>query len=117
MSPAIVPATAMHWEQFYGAPPPRSFRGLVAVHDGVPLAIGGTYVQGDCKVAFAAVKPEMRERFRKTGVRLAREVMAMIRASGVPVLAVADPQIEAAPRFLEHLGFHPVHEGVHAWRP
>lgn len=116
MNPVIVPATPEIWERFYGEPPAKSFRALAAVLDGAPLAIAGTYVNGDCKVAFAAVKPVMRERFRKTGVRLAHEVMAMIRASGVPVVAIADPQIEPAVRFLEHLGFEPVTEGVLAWK-
>lgn len=115
MNPAIVPATPEILTRFYGQPQRCSVRALAAVLDGEPICIAGTCVQGGRKVMFADVRDEMR-RYPKTGVRMAKKVMDGIRADGVPVAAMADEGVESARRFLEYLGFQPVHDGVYAWR-
>jgi hypothetical protein len=115
VTPTIVPATAEMIMRFTGEAPRHTVRALAAVLDGEPLAIAGVHCDGKRHIAFASVKPVMRERYRKTGLRMARQVIAMWRSLGVPVFAVPDERIEAAPRFLRHLGFREIRKGVYAW--
>lgn len=112
MTPEIVPATPELMERFYGTPQQITVRALAAVLDGEPLCIAGTFTQGGVTVVFANVKPEMRTRFKKTGVRLARRVMETVSGR---VVAMPDGNVEAAARFLEHLGFTKSENGVYAW--
>lgn len=112
MSPEIVPATPELMERFYGKPQAVTVRALAAVLDGEPLCIAGTFTQGGVTVVFANVRPEMRKRFKKTGLRLARRVMQMAQGR---VVAMPDGNVEAAARFLEHLGFTKADNGVYAW--
>lgn len=117
MTPVIVPATYELLDRFYGKRQPYTVhRALAAVLDGEPICIGGAYRVGDRFVAFADVRPVMRERFVKTGVRMAKDVLKMYREMGVPLFAKASCDVEAAGRFLEHLGFKPLRDGVYAWR-
>ncbi len=100
----IVPATADLVRAFYGKLP-RTMKALVAVVDGRPICVAGTFVNPDgVTVVFADIRDEMRAH-KKTGMRMAWRVMAMVRASGVKTFAKADCNIEPAVRFLEHLGF------------
>ncbi len=115
MTPDIVPATAEMFTRFTGKPPQHTVRALAAVLDGEPLAIAGVHCDGNRHFAFASIKPVMRERYRKTGLRMARQLLQEWRDRGAPVYAVADERIEAAPRFLEHLGFREIGKGLYAW--
>ena len=117
MRPAIVPATRELLERYYGHSQSRSVRALAVVLDGEPICIGGTCRDGARVIAFAEIKPVMRERYRKTGLLLAKRVMAMIRETGVPVFTITDCNVEAAERFLEHLGFTKRAEGIYTWPP
>jgi hypothetical protein len=72
MTPAIVPATPDLLKRFYGDAPRRTVRALAAVLEGEPLCVAGIYRDGDRLVGFADMRPEMRERYRKTGMRMAR---------------------------------------------
>lgn len=116
MSPAIVPATRDLLEQFYGHPQSRSVRALAAVLDGKPICVAGVHCDGARYIAFAEITPLMREKYPLSGMRMARRVMQMIRDLRVPVYTAADCRVEAAHRFLEHLGFARKGE-VYAWAP
>ena len=118
MSPVIVPATSALLERYYGHRPPWTVhRAFAAVYEGEPICIGGAFRHGERFVAFADVRPIMRERFVKTGIRLAHRVLEAYREMGVPLYALADCKVEPARRFLEHIGFKPLaEEGVYAWR-
>jgi hypothetical protein len=110
-----MPATAEMFAQFTGKPLRHTVRALAAVLDGEPLCIAGVHCDGKRYIAFASVKPVMRERYRKTGLRMARQLIQAWGALGMPVFAAADECVEAAPRFLEHLGFREIRKGVYAW--
>lgn len=118
MNPIIVPATAELLERYYGRRPPWTVhRAFAVVHEGEPICVGGAFRHEDRFVAFADVRPIMRERFVKTGVRMARKVMEAYREMGVQLYATADCNVEPAKRFLEHLGFKPLPQpGVYAWQ-
>jgi acetyl-CoA carboxylase carboxyltransferase component len=114
-NPEIVPATPDLIKRFYGHAQPWTVRAFAAVLNGEPLCIAGVgYAEGQ-SVVFANVKPVMRERFKKTGVRLAKCVMQLVAERGQPVIALPDCGLESAPRFLEYLGFQRLPNGVYAW--
>jgi hypothetical protein len=115
VTPTIIPATPELLECFYGRPQQRTVCALAAVVGDEPVCVAGTFMERGHKVAFADVTPRMR-RYPKTGLRMARSVMQMIRAAGVPVVAVADTHIEPARRFLEFLGFEQIRDEVYSWR-
>lgn len=109
----IVPATPELLRSFYGEPQPTT-RALVAVMDGRPICVAGVVTENGVRKAYANISDEMRK-YPKTGLRMARRVMQMISESGVTTFAKASPDVEAAERFLEHLGFKHLHSGVYKW--
>lgn len=116
-SPVIVPATAELIDRYYGHRPPWTVhRAFAAVLDGEPVCIAGALRDGERFVAFADIRPVMRERFVKTGLRMARRVMESYRALGVPLYALAACDVPAAERFLLHLGFQPLPNGGFVWQ-
>jgi hypothetical protein len=100
-------ATQETARKFYGKEPELSFRGIVALKDGEPLAIGGVYKIGQAWYAFSDMKPEMRKHKRAIvqGVHL---LEAFYDSLGYPVLAVVSKDEPTAPGLLAKLGFVPL---------
>lgn len=102
-------------QRFFGGSPKTTAKGFAALRDGEPLCIGGVYHSHDRTVVFANVKPEMRA-YPIAGMKLARKVMEMVKSLGVTVYAMADCDVEASGRFLEHLGFKHLEGVVYEWQ-
>jgi hypothetical protein len=114
MKPEIVPATRELMERFYGHPPRQTAQALVTLLGDEPIGVAGVYADRYGRmVCFADTRPVLRERFSKTGVRMAHRLMKMAREKGVTLWAAADSGIEPAARFLEYLGFTHVEKGVY----
>lgn len=79
------------------------------VHEwqGGVLMVGGIQHQGEHVVAFMDMKPEAK-RFPRAIWECSLAVIAMARATGVPVYAVQDTGIESSERYLRRLGFVPL---------
>lgn len=97
----IVPATPEIIEAYFGHPQSRSMKAFAAIVDGRPICIGGVKVEQGRQVAFANISKEMRK-YPVAGMKMARKVLEMMDG---PVYAMCDRNIEAAERFLDHLGF------------
>jgi hypothetical protein len=104
-APEIRPATADDLARFYGSPPERTMRALVAVLDGEPIAVAGIAYQrpGQPPYLFSDLKPEMR-RHRKAIVKGARQMLRDLARPGLVAIA-GEP---TAPRLLARLGFRHV---------
>ena len=93
--------------KFYEKEPEISFRGIFAVKDGEPIAIGGVYRIGKAWYAFSDMKPEMRKHKRDI-VRGIHLLEAFYDSLGYPVLAVVSSDESTAPGLLQKLGFEPI---------
>jgi hypothetical protein len=93
-------------EKYYGEKPQISFRGIVAVKDGEPIAIGGAYRVGKAWYAFSEMKDEMRKH-KKAIVKGIQLLEAFYDSLGYPVLAVVSKDEPTAPGLLAKLGFEP----------
>jgi hypothetical protein len=116
---AIRQATAADIAAFYGETPRRSMRALVAVLDGKPVGLAGVYYHQGQVVAFSETKPELQGMRHAIG-RGALAVLAMLKRMNIPVLALAQQDIEGSAAFLARCGFEHVEttcEGeVYRWR-
>ncbi len=115
----ILPATESLLERFWGEPPARALRALVLAQDGEPVAVVGFYPGEQRWVGFVEVKesarPALRARPRPLLVAC-RRMMAVAARRRMPMHAVAQNGIEAAERFLEHLGFRKLNAEIYEWR-
>lgn len=100
----IVPATPGLVAHYLGKAPPYSFRGWIALRDGVPVGMAGIYDENGTKVAFSEFRPDMQpsKRTMVKGVRLVRQMMGAIKR---PVFAICNPDLPTAPNLLARLGF------------
>lgn len=105
---AVRPATRQDLQRFFGDVPPMTMRAVVAEEDGEILGVAGVKRENGCLVAFsdAAADPAQHKRL---AVRMAREVLAMMR--GRTVYAVS--RTESA--LLPHMGFEHVEGEVWRW--
>lgn len=83
----FVEATPELVREYYGGPPPYSFKGYVALLDGKPVGVGGVFFNG-APVAFSEMKDEMRPR-TKDKARAVRVLQRLIETYRSPVFAVA----------------------------
>lgn len=104
VSLSLVPAKAIHFEEVYGHPAPRSIKGMAGLVNGKAVAIAGVYYFPDTVVAFCNVRPEAQQ--YKIGLaRGALKVLEMIKGLNIPVYAVAEASNPAAEDFLMRCGF------------
>lgn len=105
----IVPATAADVAEFFDGPPPFRMRARAGKLNGETLGVGGLYFLPDgTRAGFLAVKPAARK-LPVTLCRVAKQFLADLARQGVSkVIAVADPAVPSAERFLVYLGFRPV---------
>ena len=111
----LVPATREMYEAFTGQPPTRSARIVAAVEGDHVFGLAGVYPDKGRQVAFAELGDEIRSRPRDL-LRLSKLFVERCIAPLSCAHAVCDENVEAAARFLEHLGFQHVAKGVWQWR-
>jgi hypothetical protein len=115
------PARAADVAQFY-PDITCSFRAWVAELDGEPKGIIGVALLSPIACMFSAFAPELRPHLKRPAVlRLIKKAEGAVKASPVPVWAVAQEDEPTAPGVLERLGF--IHLGemdgdtIYEWRP
>jgi len=110
--------TADHIREVYGRASPVTFRGLSVVEDGMTLASSGYYIENAHVVLVCMVAPEGRallaaRRHWRMVILLAREMLKLASALGLPMRAWADPAVYGSANLLRHLGF--THLGRDIW--
>lgn len=100
----IVPATKEILDEHYGKELPRSCRAIAAVKDGRVLGVAGFHMDKIAMVVFSELSDELK-RSPRALIKGWRLLAKMMRARGVMAYARCDSNIEAAERFLIHLGF------------
>lgn len=93
-------------------PLPIRIRAITALEGDRVLGVGGIGYRPDgVVIGFAAINDEFR-RYPAAIHRAGLAMMQVIRESGTHrVIALAAPQIDAAERWLERLGFRPIETG------
>lgn len=109
----IVPATRTHVETLYKEAPGLSLRAVAAVDGERVLGVGGTYLCGGERIAFAKLTDELRHEHRRALVKACR---LMLQTYAGRVFAKCDPGIPGAAAFLKHWGFQCVREDLFVWK-
>jgi hypothetical protein len=102
-SVVIRPATRADIDDWYGGEYKRSCRAWVIERGGRPACVAGYSFEDGYVLMFSDIRdPEA----PKTAIwRGARLVIDHVKRAGLPLLALADPEIQGSGRFLERLGF------------
>ena len=102
------PTVAADLPYMIDKPLPHRIRAITAVLDGEVIGIGGLgYRPDSTTIAFAEISDTLRK-YPLAVHRAGRMGMALIKASGVPlVISEAQPNNPAAERWLKHFGFEP----------
>lgn len=111
----IIPATSEILKAHYKEPFGKSVYAIAAVEDGRVLGVAGFYYRPVGAVVFADIS-ELRSR-PKVLIRGYRMILEKIRQKGLTAYAKCDQQIEAAERFLRHIGFQPFENDLFVWQP
>lgn len=99
-------ATSADVEAYYGYRPQQTVRALVAEMNGKPVGIIGVSREHSCSKIFSEYGPELKGKLKCMAIlRAIKVVMGWAIQSPLPVVAVAQPQEEGAPRLLRRLGF------------
>lgn len=101
----IIPATREHLAKLYAVPPANTVRAVAVAEGDQVVAVGGIYWSDGHPVLFMRATDEARSKHPKTLTKAAKRVVSWL--SGM-AYAHCDSDIEAAPRFLAHLGFEHV---------
>lgn len=104
MNVVIRPATRQDFEDWYQALPQRTLRAWVGEVDGKVEAIAGYVIHPHFVEAFSSIAAG---RVFPSAIvyRNAVKLFAAMRRHGLPLIAVADPNIKNSGKFLERLGF------------
>lgn len=104
------PSTPEDFVTYLGEMPHARVRAFTGLVDGKIVAIGGiAYLKNGTPLAWLDADDIVREKYKLSLVRAAKEVMRdHIKRGFQTVNSICDPDMEAAPRFLERLGFKPV---------
>ena len=97
----VIPATAEHVRQIDGSQS-HTLRGLTVLRNGEIAALAGYLIEGGKAVVFSRIVGRLPA---ITIVKVARQVIDMAAETGLPVLALPEPEISGSKRFLEYLGF------------
>lgn len=105
MTPTISYATAQDILDFYGAPLPYSLRGFtIRDGEGNILAIAGLMYTPDG----AQFVQDIKEGSPKLTIwRVSKDIVARVRAWGIPAFATPSPDYPGAAAYLLRLGFTP----------
>lgn len=111
----IRPGTYADMKAVDGMPPSRSARCQAAEEDGEVVAIWGIYPQNTRYVMFSHLSPRFRENKRNFIVGIAAIKSLIASRPSMPVLAIADPEIEGSEILLEHMGFVHIIGRTYQW--
>lgn len=112
----LVPATREILESHYGDSLGRTAYAIAAVDGDRVLGVAGFYVAPVSVVVFSEISDELR-RMPKVILKGSRMILEMVRKKGLVAYAKCDKRIEAAQRFLEHLGFTRFNGEIFVWQP
>jgi hypothetical protein len=110
----IVPATTELLKRFYGVPPVRSQRAVVAMRGDDVVGVAGVFLAEAGQVMFSDLTDEVRKS-KRTIIRGIREVQKLAKPS-MPVYAEADEEIEGSEKLLEHMGFVHYRDRIYRWQ-
>ena len=94
--------------------PKQTMRAILAMDGEHVLGIAGIYRQDAALVLFGQISDELRAH-RRVIVRAIRLVMKMATRVKIPIVAMADPEIDGSDILLEHMGFKPFQGRVYIW--
>ncbi len=112
----LVPATPEILAAHYPEPLPQTVRAIAAVKDGRVMGIAGFYHGKAGAVVFADLSDELRKAPRVL-INGARWIFSTLKDKRFSVFAKCDERIEAAERFLLHLGFKRIDNDFFEWQP
>lgn len=105
----ISPATAEDVVPFFAGLPPYRLQARIGKIGDTTLGIGGLYFLPDGERVGFLILTKDGKRYPKEVLKAAYAFLRELKEDGVPsIRAVADPGIEAAERFLTHIGFKPI---------
>jgi hypothetical protein len=100
------PATAADITAFYGESQRMTIKALVVTLDGEQAGLIGLASQGRCARFFSEFRPELREHLKSmTCLRTIKAAMEFVKASRLPVYALAQCDENEARKILTRLGF------------
>src|SRR5438046_1497902 len=110
----LTPTTPEDVLEFKQRTPPYRIKALTGRVDGRIVGIGGiAYLPDGTLVAFLEATDEARKH-AVTLYKAAKQILQDAAASGHrKIVAIGDPEIDAVPRWLKHLGFEPVDNGIY----
>jgi len=107
----VTPTTPEDVHEFRQATPPYRIRAVTGRVDGKIVAIGGlAYLPEGGVMAFLEATDEARKHAVTLHKEAKRALLSAARAGHRSVMALCDPEVAAAPRWLERLGFEPVED-------
>ena len=98
----------------YPKRPQQTMRAILAMDEDRVLGIAGVYQQDANLVMFANLSPELLEQ-KRTIVRGIRLLMKLATRARLPIVALADPEIDGSDRLLEHMGFTLARGRIYTW--
>lgn len=111
---SIKPATPELLARFYGKLPERTSHAIVAMEGERVIGVAGLYQDGPRMVAFTELDGVRAD--KRLIVKGYRALLPLMRAAGLPVLALCDAAVEGSERLLLHYKFRPIGEGVWQWQ-
>lgn len=112
----IVNANTEIMRRHYGHDLDRTVRAVAVVDGERVLGIGGVFMDRGCQVVFGSFGDELRAR-PKWLLRAWRKLRDVVASTGVRAYAYADEaESKVAGRFLEHLGFAHLQDGIYELR-
>lgn len=117
MNTTVTLATPELLERFYGTPPARSVRAVVAVRDDKVIGVAGVYPdpRHGRQIMFSDLTDPLRAE-RRAIVKGYRMVLERLVRPGIPVQTLVDHDIKGADVLLKHIGFRHLAGGVYQWQ-
>lgn len=114
MKPVIRSITEQDYIEMFGTKPQYTLRGYASELDGQVLGVAGVFHSRPLS-AFSKLKPEMKLHKRSIVVAV-RKFQDLLNNFYGEVFATPEEGEESAERFLKHVGFRKLHDGVFVWQ-
>lgn len=111
---SINPATPELLERFYGRLPERTSQAIVAMEGERVVGVAGLYRDGARLVVFTELDGVRAD--KRLIVKGYRALLPIMRAAGLPVLALCDVTVKGSELLLLHYKFKPIGVGVWQWQ-
>ena len=112
-TPIIRPVRREDLEVFYPGMAMQTVRGFAIEIDGQPEVVCGILYSMPLQ-CFSTISDKAK-RYPKAIVQCARKLGKIMDTCQAPVLALASETEPTAERFLEHVGFERIEEGIYRW--